>query len=196
MSVSEVTTGRGSDDRVLDALHVCITKWGIDKVTIDDIAETSGVSRASIYRMFPGGKEVIFEALRVRNLNEFFEGMRHSMGDVESLLDLVVQVSVYAIDELRRDEQLLSMLATEESRTIRELTVDGLPRTIRVASNYLLPFVSEFLPREAGEHFVDLLARLVISHFLAPSPLVDLGDPDSARGFFAPLVAFAAPANG
>ena len=119
MSVSEVTAGREADDRVLDALHDCILKWGIDKVTIDDIAENSGVSRASIYRMFPGGKDVIFEALRVRSLNEFFEGMRHSMSDVESLLDLVVQVSVYAINELRRDEQLLNMLATEESRTIR-----------------------------------------------------------------------------
>jgi hypothetical protein len=30
---------------------------------------------------------------------------------------------------------------------------------------------------------VDLLARLVISYFLAPSDHVDLGDPDSAREF-------------
>jgi len=196
MSVSGVTTRRSPDDRVLDALHDCILRWGIDKVTIDDIAESSGISRASIYRMFPGGKDVIFEALRVRNLNEFFEGMRVSMRDVESLLDLVVQVSVYSINELRRDEQLLNMLATEETRIIGELTVHGLPRTIRVASSYLLPFVTEFLPREAGERFVDLMARLVISHFLAPSPLVDLGDPESARGFFAPFVAFATPVNG
>ena len=35
---------------------------------------------------------------------------------------------------------------------------------------------------------VDVLSRLTISYFLAPSDLVDLGDPDSARRFLAPLI--------
>ena len=50
----------------------CCERWGLDKVTIDDIAHDSGVSRATLYRLFPGGKDVLFEALRVRELEEFF----------------------------------------------------------------------------------------------------------------------------
>lgn len=179
---------RSVEDRVLDALHHGVEKWGLDKVTIDDVAHLSGVSRATIYRMFPGGRDVLFEALRVRNLNEFFTGMRAAVDHSNSLLDLIVDIAVYATNELRNDEQLVAMLANEEASAIRSLTVDGLPRIINVASSYLRPLLDDHLPAEASQPFVDLLARLVISHFLAPSTHVDLGDPESARLFLAPLV--------
>ena len=184
---------RSVEDRVLDALHDSIEKWGLDKVTIDDVAHLSGVSRATIYRMFPGGRDVLFEALRVRNLNEFFTGMRAAVHHSDSLLDLVVDIAVYATNELRSDEQLVTMLANEDAPAIRRLTVDGLPRIISVASSYLRPLFDDHLPAEASTPFVDLLARLVISHFLAPSTHVDLGDPESARQFLDPLVTLIEP---
>ncbi|MGA0194925.1 MAG: TetR family transcriptional regulator [Ilumatobacteraceae bacterium] len=184
---------RTIEDRVLDALHSSIEKWGLDKVTIDDVAQVSGVSRATIYRMFPGGREVLFEALRVRNLNEFFTGLRSAVDSSASLLDLVVAITVHATRELRGDEQLVAMLANEEAGVLRDLTVDGLPRIISVASSYLRPLFDDYLPREASGPFVDLLARLVISHFLAPSDHVDLSDRDSARQFLVPLVTLIEP---
>ena len=61
-----------AEGRVLDAAKRCCERWGIAKVTIDDIAAEAGVSRATLYRLFPGGKDVLFEALRVRELEEFF----------------------------------------------------------------------------------------------------------------------------
>ena len=180
---------------MLDALHQAVEKWGLDKVTIDDVAHLSGVSRATIYRMFPGGRDVLFEALRVRNLNDFFTGLRAAVDRSDSLIDLVVDIAVYATNELRGDEQLVTMLANEEATAIRSLTVEGLPRIINVASSYLRPLFDDHLPRDASQPFVDLLARLVISHFLAPSSHVDLGDAESARQFLSPLVTLIEPSN-
>jgi hypothetical protein len=145
--------------------------------------------------MFPGGRDVLFEALRVRNLNEFFTGLRAAVDRSDSLLDLVVDIAVYATNELRGDEQLMAMLANEEATAIRSLTVDGMPRIINVASSYLRPLFDDHLPAEASAPFVDLLARLVISHFLAPSSHVDLGDPESARRFLVPLVTLIDPVS-
>lgn len=179
---------RSLEDRVLDALDQAVETWGLERVTIDDVVRHSGVSRATIYRMFPGGRDVLFEAWRVRNLNDFFTGMRAAVDHSDSLLDLVVDIAVYATNELRGDEQLVAMLANEEATAIRSLTVDGLPRIINVASSYLRPLIDDHLPRDASQPFVDLLARLVVSHFLAPSTHVDLGDPVSARQFLTPLV--------
>ena len=118
---------RTIEDRVLDALHSSIEKWGLDKVTIDDVAQVSGVSRATIYRMFPGGREVLFEALRVRNLNEFFTGLRSAVDSSASLLDLVVDITVHATRELRSDEQLVAMLANEEAN----LTPGPISKTLK-----------------------------------------------------------------
>ena len=41
--------------------------------------------------------------------------------------------------------------------------------------------VDQYLPRREAVQVVELLSRLVISYFLAPSDIVDFGDPDSAR---------------
>lgn len=187
-TVGRATEFRSVEDRVLDALASVVEKWGLDKVTVDDVAASSGVSRATIYRMFPGGRDVMFEAWRVRNLNEFFAGLRAAVHPADSLLDLVVNIAVYATNEMRNDDQLVTMLAKEESATLRSLTVDGLPRIINVASSYVRPLLDDHLPVEASRPFVDLLTRIVISHFLAPSTHVDLGDPESARQFLSPLV--------
>ncbi len=177
------------EDRVLDAARRCVERWGLSKLTIDDVATEAGVSRATLYRLFPGGKDVMFDALRVRELQEFFSGMRDNLHHADSLLDFSVQVAGYAIREMRNDEHLAMMLATEEGTALKSLTVEGLPRILRVASEYITPLIGEFLDRDRAEVYVELLARLVISYFLAPSEHFDLADPESATNLFRPFVA-------
>lgn len=181
------------EDRVLDAARRCVDRWGLSKLTIDDVATEAGVSRATLYRLFPGGKDVMFDALRVRELQEFFSGMRDSLHHVDSLLDFAVHVAVYATRQMRNDEHLAMMLATEEGTALKSLTVEGMPRILRVASEYITPLIGEFLDAEQAEVFVELLARLVISYFLAPSEHFDLADPESANTLFRPFVAALLP---
>jgi AcrR family transcriptional regulator len=177
-----------TEERVLEALKTCCERWGMAKVTIDDIAKESGVSRATLYRMFPGGRDVIFEASRVYELDRFFTTLLAKIDSAASLEDLLVRTITCAIQELRNDEHLAIMLAAEPGEVVSELTVDGLPRIIRVATAYLVPFVDQFLSRSEGRALIDMVARLVISYFLVPSDLVDLADEASARAFIAPFL--------
>ena len=186
--VTNDTTSQSPEDRILDAARRCVDRWGVNKLTIDDVATEANVSRATLYRIFPGGKDVMFDALRVRELGEFFAGMRSSIEPVESLLDFVVKASVYATREMRADEHLTMMMSTEEGTALKSLTVEGLPRILKVASQYMAPFLTEFLPLDDAEVLVELMARFVISFFLAPSTHFDLADAESARTFFAPFV--------
>ena len=61
-----------AEGRVLDAAKRCWERWGMAKVTVDDIAAEAGISRATLYRLFPGGKDVLYEALRRRDSADFF----------------------------------------------------------------------------------------------------------------------------
>ena len=70
--------------RILDAAKSCCEQWGFEKVTVDDIAQASGVSRATLYRLFPGGKDVLFEAMRVRERAEFFGVLAAEVAEVET----------------------------------------------------------------------------------------------------------------
>ena len=177
--------------RVLDAAKTCCERWGLAKVTIEDIAHEAGVSRATLYRMFPGGKDILFEALRVRELEDFFTRLSAHLDGAIDFEDLLVRCVMHATAELRGDQHLSLMLASEPGDTLGQLTVDGVPRIIRVATVFLAPLVDGHLPRREGARLVELLARLVISYFLAPSDQVDLGEPESARTF---IRAFILPA--
>jgi AcrR family transcriptional regulator len=181
-------------DRVLDATQRCRDKWGIAKVTVEDIATESGVSRATIYRMFPGGRDVLFEALRVRELEEFFAVLRAQVDGADSLEELLVRTVVAATRELRADDQLALMLASEPGTVLGNLTVEGLPRIIRFATTLIAPLADPYLPRTESRGLIDVLARLTISYFLSPSEHVDLGDVASARAFLAPVLRAFQPA--
>ena len=174
--------------RVIAAAKTCCERWGIEKVTIDDIAAEAGVSRATLYRLFPGGKDVLFEALRVRELEDFFVRLTAQVDGAVDLEDLLVRAVVTATRELRDDQHLAIMMASEPGDTLAQLTVEGLPRILRVATIFLVPMVGSYLPRRESARLVELLSRLVISYFLAPSDHVDLGDADSARLFICTFV--------
>ena len=187
-AVSRTRVWTHTEVDVLEAVKSCCERWGAEKVTADDIAQESGVSRATLYRIFPGGKDVMFEALRVYELDHLFAVLSGRIEGAATLEDLLVRAVTCATVELRNDQHLAIMLASEPGAVVSELTVEGLPRITRVASAYLIPFVDRFLPPEQSRSLIDVVVRLVISYFLAPVEFVDLGNEASARAFLAPFV--------
>jgi len=153
------------------------------RFTVSDVCLAAGVSRATLYRLFPGGKEVLLESLHVRSLDEFFATLLDRAQGAQSLEQLLVRCIVVATNELRADEHLALMLATEPGSTLTQFTVAGMPRIVRVASSYLAPMLAEFIPRDEADDLVEVLARLVVSYFLAPSDRFDFTNEDSVKKF-------------
>jgi AcrR family transcriptional regulator len=178
-----------SELRILDAAKRCVERWGFERLTVDDIAAEAGVSRATLYRIFPGGKDVLFEALRVRERAEFFDELTAEVADVDDFEDLVVRLVVTATRALRDDDHLALMLASAPGEILVELTAAGVPRIVATATDYLAPLLKPHLDdADTATPFIELLVRVTLSYFLAPSDHVDLGDPDSARSFLGPAI--------
>lgn len=171
------------ETRILDSTKTCIERWGMSRFTVSDVCLAAGVSRATLYRLFPGGKEVLLEALHVRQLDEFFVTLLARAQGAESLEQLLVRCIVVATNELRNDEHLALMLATEPGTTLTQFTVGGVPRIVRVASSYLVSMIADFIPRKEADELVEVLARLVISYFLAPSERFDFANEESVTKF-------------
>ena len=150
---------------------------------MDDICATAGVSRATVYRLFPGGRDVLFEAVRLGKLEDFFTAMRAHVEGSESLEDLLVRCIVIASIELQHDEHLAMMLASVPGETLGDLTVSGLGRIVRVATAFITPLTDEFIPGDEAAQIVDVMCRLVISYYLSPSSTIDFTNEDAARLF-------------
>ena len=173
---------------VLDAALACSHRLGFSKVTIDDICRESGVSRASVYRLFPGGRDVLFEALRVRELHQFFDHVLAEVDGATSAEEIVVSSVVTATSLLQADEHLAMMLSSEPGEALGQLTAAGLPRIIRMATEALSPQLEPLIGQVAAHRLIDLVVRLTVSHFLSPVDSVDLNDATSARQFLFPLI--------
>jgi AcrR family transcriptional regulator len=170
-------------DRVLEAAKRCCERWGMAKVTVDDIAAEAGMSRATLYRLFPGGKDVLYEALRRRDSAEFFTELQAHVDAADSLEDLLVRMVVEATRQLRTDEHLQVMLASRPGEVAMTLNFDGLPVIFETATAYLTPLVARWIGEERAAELAELLSRLVVSYFLTPSRFVDFGEPESASRF-------------
>jgi AcrR family transcriptional regulator len=183
------------EDRVLDAVKACCERWGMAKVTIDDIANETGCSRATVYRLFPGGKDNIYEALRLRENREFFAQLNAHLADANGYEDLLVRGLVAATQALRADEHLQLMLASQPGEVLADMTFDGLPRIFDSATIVLTPWFAPYIGAARSGELSEWLARVVLSYFFSPSRFVDLGDPESARQFVDQFVLPAFPST-
>jgi AcrR family transcriptional regulator len=177
-------TAAGLEERLVEAMLECFGRWGVAKTTADDIARTAGVSRATLYRAFPGGKDVAFEALLRHETARFFERVSGRLDDAETLEDLLVVGAVEAADFLLGHDALTYILRHEPERVIPGVAPHRLDRALELATAFVAPQLGRFVPdpRHAADS-AEFVVRLLLSYAIDPSPAVDLSDPTSVRRF-------------
>src|SRR5438067_4923850 len=101
------------EQRIVDATLRCIARWGVAKTTLDDVAREASCSRATIYRLFPGGKDALLGAVTRTELDRFFTGLAQRFDEARDLEELLVGGTVYASRALASHEALQFVLAHE-----------------------------------------------------------------------------------
>lgn len=175
---------RASDARVVDAALACFSRWGVAKTTLDDIAREAGVSRATVYRLFPGGKDVVIDAVAGRELVQFFAGLAGELqpcaGDLESLVVAGITYTTRAI----RDHAALQFLLLHEPEVVLPLVAfDRFDHVLEQASAFCAPWLEPHLGQEWAPRAGEWLTRMVLSYTLVPSDGFDLALEADARHF-------------
>jgi AcrR family transcriptional regulator len=172
------------DDRIVDAMLECIARWGIAKTTADDIARCAGVSRATLYRVFPGGKDVAFDALLRREVTRFFESVNGPLAQVSSLEDTIVIGFLEAARFVHSHEPLQYLLLHEPDRLLPSSLAHSHERAYQIATAFTIPHLRPFVADDAtAAEGAEWLVRQFFSYTLAPSSTVDLADEASVRRF-------------
>lgn len=166
---------------IVDAALRCIARQGIHKTTVDDVARQAGLSRATLYRAFPGGKEAVLAAAVRAEVTRLFSGMAVAMGDASDLEGVLVAGMVEAARRLSAHPALRTLLDQEPGVVLPHLAFDRMDRVLATASDFTAPFLTRWLePEEAGPA-AEWSVRVFLSYVVCPRPAADLTDVDDVR---------------
>jgi AcrR family transcriptional regulator len=177
----------GADDRsstrvrIVDGALRCLARQGIAKTTVDDIARESRLSRATVYRTFPGGKEGILAAVVETEVARLFSALAVVMGEAGDLEDVLVAGMVESARRLRSHGALAYLLAHEPGAVLPYLTFGELDRLLMVAGDLAAPFFARWLEPEQASRAAEWAVRIVLAYCSGPPAGTDLADPDDAR---------------
>jgi AcrR family transcriptional regulator len=91
-------------DRILDAAASCVVAYGIDRVTLAEIARRAGVSRPTIYRRWPDTQALLAALLTARIVGVLRDVPSRGAGR-EALVERIVGVA----ERLRHDDVVMSV---------------------------------------------------------------------------------------
>ncbi len=162
--------------RLADAALGCIARYGIAKTTLDDVARAAGCSRATVYRVFPGGKDGLVGAVVDTEVARFFSALALRMGSASNLEDVLVAGMNEAAVRITEHPALLFLLENEPEVILPHLTFSHMDSVLGVSSTFTAPFLGRFLDHEEAKRVAEWAARIVLSHLLCPADGVDLTD--------------------
>jgi AcrR family transcriptional regulator len=197
--VRRPTDGSGSSARleqaILDAGTRCIRRWGVAKTSLDDIAREAGCSRATEYRIFPGGRASLWRAIATREVERFFETLSTLLQATGSVEDLLVAGFTEASVRIRQHAapRFLLMYDPDDEVTQPLHASD----VVAVASEFAASHLERFLPAERAHSVAELSVRLIVSYLSVPSDHLDPSDESAARDlvrrYVLPVVTAPAP---
>ncbi len=162
--------------RIIDGTLTCLARHGTAKTTVDDIAREAGVSRATVYRVFPGGRDQMLAAVVDTEMARLFSALGVRLGTAPTLKDALVDGIVEASSRIRNHAALAYLVANEPELVLAHLAFDESDRLLTTASGFAAPFLARWMSAAEAERVAEWATRIVLSYAIAPSPHTDLSD--------------------
>lgn len=128
-------------DRILTAAADCVLAFGVDRVTLAEIARRAGVSRPTVYRRWPDTRSVLAALLTSRVVGVLDAVPTETVGR-EALVERIVTV----VERLRRDDVVMSVLRSapdlamiyiaERLGTSQQVLLDAVAADIKLAQEH------------------------------------------------------------
>ena len=126
------------DERILEAAAHCVMAYGVDRVTLAEIARRARVSRPTIYRRWPDTQSILAALLTSRIVRVLDEMPAGDVGR-DALVARIVGVS----QRLRADEVVMSVLLkapelamvyiAERLGTSQQILIDAVAAAVKLA---------------------------------------------------------------
>jgi AcrR family transcriptional regulator len=125
-------------DRILEAAAYCVIAYGVERVTLAEIARRARVSRPTVYRRWPDTRSILAALLTTRIIGALDEVPGRGVGR-EAVVERIVAVA----EHLRRDDVVMSVLRkapdlaivyiAERLGTSQQILIDAVAADLKLA---------------------------------------------------------------
>jgi AcrR family transcriptional regulator len=176
-----------TEERILDAAETCMSRLGLRRVSMTDVAVQAGVSRGSVYFHF-GDRSTLVDAVLTRVATRFVSSSESAVRSRGTLAGQVGEAAVFIRQHLG-DELLTLRLPAEGESLLATLLSVQVDRLLTGWIEFWLPFLDEAEGRGEIRSGLDhrraaeWIVRTMLSFAVMPSVTFDIDDPDAVRSF-------------
>jgi AcrR family transcriptional regulator len=197
MSLAAIDKPTGSPQRgdaaskrvaIVDAALACVAARGLKATTVDDVARAAGMSRATLYRTLPGGRDDVIRAMAETELARFFSALAVAMGGAEDLEAALVAGITTTARWVQDSAAIQTMLEIEPDELLKNLSFGEMDQALAVAAGFSAPFYGRWLEHEQSLRAAEWATRIVLSYLLDEDDMIDLTDEADVHGLVARFV--------
>ncbi|MEQ0558536.1 TetR/AcrR family transcriptional regulator [Amycolatopsis sp. NEAU-NG30] len=100
--------------RIVEAATACLDRVGLAKTNLSDVAAEAGVTRQTVYRYFPGLKDIL-RAVALAGVEEFAGRMARHLATFGSAAEAAVESVVFAVRTVPGEPHLGLLLQAGEA---------------------------------------------------------------------------------
>ncbi len=170
-------------DRIMAAAVRCAERSGVRRFSLEDVATEAEVSRTTIYRQFPGGRDQLVQEAATWEVARFWRRVGRAVAQEATLEDRLVTGIMVGADMIARS-RIMSNLGEAELEELAVALRPSDPLVHGVIRDSLRRMLAS--EQDAGrvgvgvdlDRAADYLTRMTLSVLSSPAG-VDLGDRDA-----------------
>ncbi len=167
MTVAPLSSTPEVTAKVVEGALRAIARFGLTKLTVDDVAREAGISRATLYRYFPGRGAVLAAVVQAES-ERLQRGLDEALGETTTLAEALAALAGFGARAFADHAALQHLLATEPGTVLPHLCFTGADSLLGVAADRIAPHLCRFMGPLEARRTGEWLARIVLSYGLAP----------------------------
>ncbi|MGW4061225.1 TetR/AcrR family transcriptional regulator [Amycolatopsis sp. NPDC004747] len=163
--------------RIVEAATACLDRAGLAKTSLSDVAAEAGVTRQTVYRYFPGLKDIL-RAVALAGVEEFAGRMERHLAAFGTPAEAAVESVVFAVRTLPGEPHMGLLLQAGEADFFTDGVISPLAFSYgaRILRNLPVDWAGAGIATdEELQGLAEVLMRLFLSFLQYPSarPLTD-----------------------
>ena len=155
------TTPQETQGRIVDAAIACVKRWGIQKVTLNDIAKEAGVTRPTVYSYFKSRDDVLRYAM-LQSAYVFGDKLLN-IGKFKTPGQRVLEAFLFTLKRLPKEPYLVLIIDADFSQILNQHALSTEEGQTVLRSLFSTLLVDMTLETAVIDEMAEFSARLLLS---------------------------------